>query len=690
MQRLVFEYSPAFIILCIALGLGYAWILYRMKSPWNQTTNRILFATRTLTVALIAFLLIGPILKLTLNEVEKPAVVFLVDNSVSMREVLDSVTREKGIDLLRAQAEKLDDADYDVAFRGLNESADIRFTQSMSDLHGALRKVIADYEGKNLAGIVLLSDGIYNSGPSPLYLSTRIPVFAVGAGDTTQRLDLSVRNIAFNKIAYQGNKFPLRAEVLVKGTSQQEIHISVSHGGKVIASQSRNSQNKTLVEFDFQIDATEKGMQRIDISVNPLSNEVNRRNNQATVFVEVVEGKKKILLVAPAPHPDIKALRSAIEQNANYEFHLHIPGVAETDPSILNKENFDLVIFTQALDAEGKTAALFQKMSRSDAGMFVTLGAKSNLRQLSANGIPVIFENVGQKDEVTAMFNSEFRDFSFTEGLGGIVSRYPPVVVPFGKFTLPPDASVLLYQRIGSVITNRPLLFTYNGDNNRKAGVLMGEGFWRWRLSEFSETGKTEAFDEVISRLVQYLSTRDDKRKFRSFPLRQEFSDSEPVVFESQVYNDLFEQVYGNTIQLEIRDEKGKVTPYSYVTSPSGAHYRIGGLKEGIYRYKASTELATGPEQMSGEFLVTGQNIESQNLTADFGLLRNLASATGGSFYTAGQTSTLAENIQSKGAQGLIHSQDTFHPMINLKAVFFLLVALLSLEWFSRKYLGAY
>ena len=76
------------------------------------------------------------------------------------------------------------------------------------------------------------------------------------------------------------------------------------------------------------------------------------------------------------------------------------------------------------------------------------------------------------------------------------------------------------------------MLLTYD-DNSRKVGVLVAEGIWRWRLNEFAESDKTEAFDEVFSKLIQYLSTQEDKRKFRCFPVQNEFTDAEPVIFES-------------------------------------------------------------------------------------------------------------------------------------------------------------
>jgi hypothetical protein len=118
--------------------------------------------------------------------------------------------------------------------------------------------------------------------------------------------------------------------------------------------------------------------------------------------------------------------------------------------------------------------------------------------------------------------------------------------------------------------------------------------------------------------------------------LQNEFSDAGPVVFETQVYNDLFELVYGNAIQLQLRDDKGKTSNYNYTTTPGGSRYRIGGLKEGVYRYKATTTVNNRTEEVNGQFLVKAQNLELQNLTADFQLLRRLAAETGGTRSTAG------------------------------------------------------
>ncbi len=696
MQRLLFESSPAFIIICVAAGLGYGYLLYKAKHPWNKLTNQSLFVLRAAIVTFLAILLLGPILKLTNTIFEKPAFVLLVDNSLSVKEIVDSAQRQAIQLEINAVARRLSDEGFEVTQRNLanDEPEIISYTHRSSDLTGAIKEVIADYEGKNLAGMALISDGIYNSGSSPLYNLLRIPMYTVGVGDTSDRVDLVLKNLAYNKIAYQGNRFPLRVEALIKGLQNQEVTVSVFQSGKLISRQQKNSENKQLLDFDFQLEAKEKGIQRYDVVLELLSQEINKRNNRASAYIDVVEGKKKILVVAPSPHPDIKAVRSVIEKNSNYEFILHIPGVKEATVEQLDQP--DLVIFQQVMDSDGKTNSLFTKFYKNNTALLVMIGYKTNLRQLSAVGIPLTFESIGQWDDVTPLINSQFRDFGFSENINGIFSRYPPAAVPFGKFVFPANAQILLYQRIGSVATERPLILSLN-ENNRKVGVILGDGLWRWRLNEFSENEKTEAFDEVFGKLIQYLSTKEDKRKFKSFPLQNEFTDTEPVVFESQVYNDLYEQVYGNKIDIELRDEEGKAKQYDYVAGTGSSRYRIGSLKEGVYRYKATTQVGGSTpnkagklEEVRGEFLVAAQNIEAQNLTADFGLLRKMAALTSGKFYEVKDMAKLGEEVSQTKVKSLIHSDESFNSLINLKWVFFLLLALITTEWFVRKYSGGY
>jgi hypothetical protein len=213
---------------------------------------------------------------------------------------------------------------------------------------------------------------------------------------------------------------------------------------------------------------------------------------------------------------------------------------------------------------------------------------------------------------------------------------------------------------------------------------------WRWRLHEFSRTEKSIGFDELIGKLLQFLTSEEDKRKFRSYPVFQQFHDTEPVIFESQVYNDIYEPVYGNTVSLELTSEQGVKQRYSYTISPGNTRYPIGGLQEGVYRYSSSAEINGVRETVSGQFLVVAQQLELQNLTADFDLLRKLSRQTGGMFVTMNQWDQLQTTLSQDEAKSIIRTTERYDSVINLKWIFFLLLLLISAEWFLRKYFGSY
>jgi hypothetical protein len=695
MKRIIFESAPEFLVLCVIVGLTYAGVqYYRNKpQPWNNVTNWVLFGIRAALVSFLCFLLLGPIVKQVNNLFEKPLFIVVQDNSASVKEATDSTVRKNLEQNLLSLRKTLEQKGYEASLQGLrseNELSEFTYSETTSDLNNALRRIGNRYEGRNVAGVILVSDGIYNSGLSPLYSTFNFPVHSVGVGDTTVRSDIAIKNLAYNKIAYQGNKFPVRAEIQVKNIPTQTITVSLLKRGRLIDKQTKNISNDQVVAVDFQPLADEQGIQKYDVHVEVHSGEQNTRNNRASAFIEVVEGKKKILLVAPAPHPDIKALREVVVKNSNYEFILHIPGVSEQQSSTLQPDKIDLAIFHQSPDSKGKTNALFQAYANSKSSLLLVLGQHSDLSQLTRSNMPLKFETLPRDyDEVTPVINTSFSNFTLSTEANSMVTNYPPVSVPFGKMQFPQTSTSILYQRVGSVQTEKPLLVVDVRDS-RKIGLMIGEGIWRWRLNEFDRTENTTTFDEVFGKLIQFLSTTDDKRKFRSYPIQQEFADNEAIVFESQVYNDIFEPVYGNTIDIELTEENGAKKNYNYVTSPGNTRYQIGGLKEGVYRFRSRTNINGKNEEVRGEFAVVERQSELQNLTADFDLLRKLSSATGGKFYDANNIAALTEELQKTEAKSLIHSEESYDSIINLKWVFFVLLILMSGEWALRKFYGSY
>src|SRR5580692_2213887 len=69
---------------CLALGLLYAWLLYKQPVNLGKQFRYWLFALRALVVTLIALILLSPLVKSVSYNPQKPLVLVLQDNSQSI------------------------------------------------------------------------------------------------------------------------------------------------------------------------------------------------------------------------------------------------------------------------------------------------------------------------------------------------------------------------------------------------------------------------------------------------------------------------------------------------------------------------------------------------------------------------------------------------------------------------------
>ncbi len=687
--QLLFEHSPWWVLVCLLIGAGYAFLLYQKKGPWSARTNKLLGLVRGLLVAFIAFLLINPLLKQILNEIEKPVYVLAVDNSQSIVEEEPEATKTALVSaLLSVQAQIAEEgAESSIySFNDQNLSVDsIRFDAPSTNLSSLLRQIENDFEGKNLAGVILFSDGIFNQGISPDFRNYAYPISTVGLGDTIPRRDLKIRNLLYNEIAYQGNRFPVVAEVQNEGFENATTVLSVMKNGQVIASENVSFEGPGVKEVTFTLDADEAGFQRYSLSLNALPEEKISANNRMNAYLEVIEGKEQILIASAAPHPDIKAITASLSRNQNYEITQFIAGIND-----FPEGKYDLIIIHEAFDRSRKLGGYQEQLFADGQSLLLIMGNRSNFNQFNESVGMLSFEQKrGQKDQVRPAINDNFTAFNLNPDINEVIETYPPIEVPYGDFTINANTDILLYQQVGSIVTDKPLIAVTKKQES-KIAVVMGEGIWQWRLQEYAQEDDAKVFDELISKLVQYLSTKEDRRRFRFSPEKNEYFDSEPIVFKSEVYNDIYEPVYGYDITIQLKSEAGEIREYSYTTSPTNSNFAIGQLPAGIYQYTASTNLDNRKVSVNGEFSVKELQLESISLTAKHNLLRNLSQNSGGNFYSLSDINQIGDALAQQDAKGIIYSSESYQSVINLKWIFFLLIALVSIEWFTRKFNGSY
>ena len=142
---------------------------------------------------------------------------------------------------------------------------------------------------------------------------------------------------------------------------------------------------------------------------------------------------------------------------------------------------------------------------------------------------------------------------------------------------------------------------------------------------------------------------------------------------------------------MEITNENNELYNYSFVPVGNVFNLDAGVFAIGNYSYTATVVRNDKKHVKTGEFTVNAIKIEALNTVANFGILQQLANNNDGKFYTPGQLEQLEKDlINRKDLSTTIFSYDKLQDLINIKWIFYLLIGLLSVEWFIRKRNGAY
>lgn len=676
------------LIACIALGVGFAFLLYPTSSRLEPSLRKLLFGLRAATVAFIAFLLFAPEIKITDTQLEKPLIILAQDNSASI-----GISEPSNFDPsayaanFKALQETLGE-DYEVkTFQfgdQIKAGLDFGYKQKLSDISGLFQMVNEQYASRNIGAVVIATDGIYNRGGNPEYeaRSLKAPLYTVALGDTIPKRDLLIANVNFNNIVYLDNEFQLEITVDAYQASGAVSVLTVSdRSGKTLLSKPVNVGSAEYhLTVPLTLLASQKGVQKYVINVAPISSELSKANNSQTIFIEVIDGRQKILVIANSPHPDLTTLKQSIESNKNYEVKVVLADAFKNEdlaaaglvvlhqiPSLTNKGENILEL------AKGKPI-WFILGAQSSAGDFSK--AQMGLNIVAAGSTP---------QDATAKVADDFYQFTLSAAAIAGLPGFAPLVTMYGNYGLKGPASVLLTQQIGRVASGRPMLL-FADEAERKIGVLAGEGLWRWRLEDFQENGNHVIVDELVSKVVQYLSSKDDKRKFRVYPARTSFDENEHVILNGELYNDSYELVNTQEVQVVLKGSNSK--NYTFQMSKTTNSYILDGgtLPAGEYSFAASTQLGKEKPVSTGQFVINQQQSEFQQTTANHQLLYALANQSGGKLVYPAQVNDLPVLIKANEQIKTVSFEDRrYEDLINLKLIFLTLLGLLSVEWFSRK-----
>ena len=651
---------------------------------------------RFLGVTGLAMLLLTPLLKQVDEQVKKPQIVILQDKSQSVLADTKAGGEDYNSAMNRLQSSLSER--YDVStFQFGDEIQSINDTSATdyktTNISLALQYTYDVFNDQNLGAVILASDGLYNEGKNPMYLNTafKAPFYTIGLGDTTIRKDLFIKNVLYNKIAYLGDKFNIQVDVQAFNAAGNSTRLTVRKetGGKfteVAREPIRIDKNQYFITKTLTLEATEPGVTRYRISVSGINEEMSKVNNTQDIYVEVIDSRLKILLLANAPHPDIAAIKQLLSDNKNYEIEVRY---ADTNDEL---NNYDFYLFHNLPSRKHNLSSIIPAIDRRKAPRLFMVGAQTNLSQFNnyQNTLDIIGNN-SNHNEVQAILNPSFELFNIEDNSKNKIERFAPMMAPFGDYKIGPKTEVLFYQQVRKIDTEYPLV-AFSDDNGIKTGVIAAEGIWKWKLYDFLQHQNFDIVNDIVDKTFVYTSVKEDKRRFRASVSKNLYKENENILFDAELYNNAYQLINDPEATLIIKDEDGKNYDYSFSKNNSAYFLDAGRFSEGNYRYTASTTMDGKSLSQSGKFTVQSIQLELFNTTADHGLLKNLSAKYGGSFYDVDDVASLQQALTTgdNEIKPTVYATTTTKPIIHFKWIFGLLFFFIIVEWFLRRYFGHY
>ncbi len=682
------NFAGFYIFLCIVLAAGISYLLY-FRNPENQSLSKIqkrfLVFLRFLSLILIFLFLLSPLIEKTKRIKQLPILAIAIDNSQSVESYSSSIGQF--VKMIKDKFGK----HYQLEFWsfGVNVENTETFTgnERRSDYGQLVKSVKNNYINKNIGALVLLGDGIYNQGQNPenLVSGLKFPVYTIGVGDTTHKTDAIISNVRTNKIAFLKNKFPVEIELKFSKLKNKIASIEIENNQRQIYSGtvSIGSDDDFRLEFAY-LEATKAGLQHYKIRIRPFDGEVNLKNNEYEFVIQVLENKQKILMLSDGPHPDLGAIRTSLEELQNYETKVF---TGNDLPDSLS--SYSLIILNQLPSVKNVASKLLSIIRDSRIPVLFLIGQNSLTEQLNSLEMGLQISASKNSEEVQATFQPDFSLFTLSPDAKEILEKSPPLVAPFGNTQVSPVLQNLAYQSIRNIQTNKTLL-AFGLDKGRKVGFVVGEGLWRWRLYNYQAAGNQDAFNELIQKMIQYLALKENEDNFNVYHPAL-FQETDNIEFTAELYNESYELV--NTPDVNMRIINDSLREFSYLLDRTDNYYKLnaGNLAPGDYTFEAETNLGNQRFTKKGSFSIVENNIETQNIQADFGVLYQLSEKSGGQFYPIGNYGTLLEDIKNNKQITVQQYKQTIQTeLINLKLLFLILIILLGVEWFFRKFWGTY
>lgn len=697
--------SPLLIFLLVILFAAFSFYVYKYTIPKVSTGLRIfLIALRALIFILIIVVIFEPVLILTHNDKIESKTLIFVDNSNSLA-VKDSVNRlNKVFSFLDEinSASKIKSQIF--SFGGKvdslkkEEQQKIKFSDSRTNFSNIIDLV--KRKGAEVNSVVILSDGIITDGIDPTYQAEKlqVPVFTVGIGDTTEKKDQRINNILYNQIIYAGKPTTIEVSVMNSGFSGKNTRVTLYEENKSLDSKDIVLNESGLNKVEFNYKPLTGGEKKLSVSLTPLAGEFTTANNSRTFYLNVLDTKLKVAVIAGSPSADVSAISKALAADKNIQVKklIQISGNKFWNDAKQNIIDSVDVLFMLDFPSSSTPQSLIEKISSlittQNKPYFFLLSGNVSLNRLSSleKVLPFAYSKAGndfiqvQPEIITESFSN---NFSTSSNQKEIWNNLPPVSQFATEFSAKPGSNVLVKSKVRNISIGNPLIISSSLGKQRSLAIL-GSDIWRWQLQTAEKN--PEFFDNFINDIVKWLSISSQQKQFSVTTDKKIYSPDEQINFSAQLYDQTFSPIDTTKIDLQIF-HSGKKFDLALKPIGNGIYTSEFTANEaGDYTFEAAAQLNNNRLKSNvGRFSVDETKIEFLDTRMRDGFLKSLAKSANGEYYTIENFSAMIKKLSDiNSSTSKEKSTTTEYHLWSDEWILVLIILLFATEWFIRKRFG--
>ncbi len=352
----------------VGIAAALALSIWSLRKQQRWSVRLLLAALRALALAGVLLLVLQPAIQLRSVTRIPNHLALLLDRSRSMgvREAEGGARRiDRSAALLKRSTARLDAWSRSRVLDLYAFGAQLR-SQRREDLvaleadapathvRTALSKIRQRYKGKDLAAIIMISDGIDNGrfGVGPLKAPAKrflkglgAPVHTVWVGKQAIR-DLAITEVYSDDFAFVRNAVHVEAELIALGFSRRKITVALESEGNVIAQREVEvgpDESRYRVRFQFVPQRVGKYVFRV---VTPLqAGEALANNNSRSFVLKVIRDRIRVLQVCGRPSWDQRFLRRLLKRDPNIDLIAFFILRTPTDLTLVPPSELSLIPF---------------------------------------------------------------------------------------------------------------------------------------------------------------------------------------------------------------------------------------------------------------------------------------------------------------------------------------------------------